>query len=142
MPSPPPTSRIGASRGRSTSATSASATNGSTRNDCPSARDGRTPSAASVSATAPGDSGAPAPGAARDRSRRDEEAVLVRDTLELGLDPTDEEHLRALQVEPRLQVGERGERPALPLLHDRLHRPLADPGQELEQVEPSGDGRG
>ena len=75
-------------------------------------------------------------------SRPDEEAVLVLKPAQLLFDPAHDEHLRALQMEAHLDVVEAFERRPATLLHDRLHRLLADPREQLEQVEPPRDRRG
>src|SRR5271157_214016 len=136
-PSPPPTSTTGRPGGSSTRAASASATNGSVRNDWPHSFDGRTPSSSSAARTSSGRSGTAGTAPSSDALRRDEEAVLVLDTAQFLLDPADDEPLGALQMDPELKLLEARERGPLALVHDLLHRLLADAGQELEQVEPT-----
>src|SRR5208283_4953421 len=127
-PSPPPISTTGRPGGSSTSAASASATNGSVRNDWPHSLDGRSGTAGTVPLVV--------------ALRRDEEAVLVLDTAQFLLDPADDEPLGALEMDPDLDLFEARERGPLALVHDLLHRLLADPRQELEEVEPARDRRG
>src|SRR5208283_1286022 len=141
-PSPPPISTTGRPGGSSTSAASASATNGSVRNDWPHSLDGRTPSESSAARTSSGRSGTAGTVPLVVALRRDEEAVLVLDTAQFLLDPADDEPLGALEMDPDLDLFEARERGPLALVHDLLHRLLADPRQELEEVEPARDRRG
>src|SRR5215472_14749571 len=98
IPSPPPTSRTASFEPAQTRAASASATNGSVRNDWPRLRRGTTPRRRSVSRTSAADSGTPP--AAGGSLGRDEEPVLFVDTREFLLDAAHDQPLGALEVEP------------------------------------------